>query len=206
MRLTTLLAVLALFLAAPAVSRAQSLGDVAKKEQEKQEKKKKKEKEKEKEKSGKPPAPVKTYTDEDLKKARESESGAVTVLPENGNLEAGSASSGDDEAVSGEEGRPAGGRKRTETYWRERATRARSAVEEADAKVKDLEGRIAALRNDMNPVNTQDPNRLQSRDRELQQAIDALDGARLSADAARKALADLEEEARRAGALPGWLR
>jgi hypothetical protein len=93
MRLTTLLAVLVLFLAAGAVSRAQSLGEVAKKEQEKQEKKKK-------EKTGKPPAPVKTYTDEDLKKARESEAGAVTVLPENGNLEAGSASSSvDDEVV-----------------------------------------------------------------------------------------------------------
>jgi archaellum component FlaC len=79
-------------------------------------------------------------------------------------------------------------------------------VTEADAKVKDLEARVAAIRNDMNPVNTQDPNRLQSRDRELHEAIDALDAARLSADAARKALSDLEEEARRAGALPGWLR
>jgi hypothetical protein len=197
MRLTTLLAVLALLAAAPAVARAQSLGEVAKKEQEKQEKKKK-------DKTGKPPAKV--YTDEDLKKARESEAGAVTVLPENGNLESGSASSGDDEVASGEEGRPAGGRRRTETYWRDRAARARNAVEEADAKVKDLEGRIAALRNDMNPVNTQDPNRLQSRDRELREAIDALDAARVSADAARKALADLEEEARRAGAMPGWLR
>jgi hypothetical protein len=199
MRLTTLLAVLVLLFATPAVSRAQSLGEVAKKEQEKQEKKKK-------EKSGKPPATVKVYTDEDLKKARESEAGAVTVLPENGNLEGGAASSGDDDEVVSGEGRPVGGRRRTETYWRDRAARARSAVEEADAKVKDLEGRIAALRNDMNPVNTQDPNRLQSRDRELREAIDALDAARLSADAARKALADLEEEARRAGAMPGWLR
>ena len=197
MRLTTLLALLVLLLAAPAFSRAQSLGEAAKKEQEKQEKKKK---------SGKPPATVKVYTDEDLKKARESESGAVTVLPENGNLEAGSASSGDDDEVVSGEGRPVGGRRRTETYWRDRATRARTAVEEADAKVKDLEARVAAIRNDMNPVNTQDPNRLQSRDRELREAIDALDAARLSADAARKVLSDLEEEARRAGALPGWLR
>jgi len=197
MRLTTLLALLVLLLAAPAFSRAQSLGEAAKKEQEKQEKKKK---------SGKPPATVKVYTDEDLKKARESESGAVTVLPENGNLEAGSASSGDDDEVVSGEGRPVGGRRRTETYWRDRATRARTAVEEADAKVKDLEARVAAIRNDMNPVNTQDPNRLQSRDRELREAIDALDAARLSADAARKALSDLEEEARRPGALPGWLR
>jgi len=197
MRLTILLAaVLALLLGAPSASRAQSLGDVAKKEQEKQEKKKK-------EKSGKPPAKV--YTEEDLKKARESESGAVTVLPENGNLASGAASSGDDEVVSGE-GRPPGGRRRTEAYWRDRATRARDAVNEADAKVKDLEARVVALRNDMNPVNTQDPNRLQTRDRDLREAIDSLDAARRDADAARKAVADLEEEARRAGALPGWVR
>ncbi len=197
MRLTILLAaVLALLLGAPSASRAQSLGDVAKKEQEKQEKKKE-------EKSGKPPAKV--YTEEDLKKARESESGAVTVLPENGNLASGAASSGDDEVVSGE-GRPPGGRRRTEAYWRDRATRARDAVNEADAKVKDLEARVVALRNDMNPVNTQDPNRLQTRDRDLREAIDSLDAARRDADAARKAVADLEEEARRAGALPGWVR
>ena len=196
MRLT-LLSILVLLVAAPAVSRAQSLGEVAKREEEKQEKKKK---------SGKPPAKVKVYTDEDLKKARENESGALTVLPENGNLESGTVSSSDDDEVVSGEGRPAGGRRRTETYWRDRATRLRDAVTEADGKVRDLEARIAALRNDMNPVNTQDPNRLQTRDRELQEATDGLDAARRAADAARKALADLEEEARRAGAMPGWVR
>jgi hypothetical protein len=197
-RLGLVCVALASLLAGTTVVRAQSLGEVAKKEQEKQERKKK-------EKSGKPPAKV--YTEEDLKKARESEAGAVTVLPENGNVESGSASSSsdDDEAVSGE-GRPAGGKRRTETYWRGRATRARDAVNEADAKVKDLEARVTAIRNDLNPVNTQDPNRLQTRDRELREAIDALEAARQGADAARKALSDLEEEARRAGALPGWLR
>jgi len=196
MRLT-LLSILVLLVAAPAVSRAQSLGEVAKREEEKQEKKKK---------SGKPPAKVKVYTDEDLKKARENESGALTVLPENGNLESGTVSSSDDDEVVSGEGRPVGGRRRTETYWRDRATRLRDAVTEADGKVKDLEARIAALRNDMNPINTQDPNRLQTRDRELQEATDGLDAARRAADAARKALADLEEEARRAGAMPGWVR
>jgi DNA repair exonuclease SbcCD ATPase subunit len=197
MRLT-LLSVLLLIMAMPVVSPAQSLGEVAKKEEEKQEKKKK---------SGKPPAKVKVYTDEDLKKARESETGALTVLPENPNLEAASSASStdDDEVVSGE-GRPAGGRRRTEAYWRGRATRLREAVDEADGKVRDLESRISAIRNDMNPVNTQDPNRLQSRDRELREAMDSLDAARREAETARKALADLEEEARRAGAMPGWLR
>jgi DNA repair exonuclease SbcCD ATPase subunit len=185
-----------LFLGVPMLAPAQSLGEVAKREQEKQDKKKK---------SGKPPATVKVYTDDDLKKARESESGAVTVLPENGNLEAAPASSSDDEVVSGE-GRPVGGRKRNEEYWRNRTTQLREAAQEADNKVKELEARIAALRNDMSPSNVQDPNRLQSRDRELREAMDSLDATRSAAETARKALADLEEEARRAGVPPGWVR
>jgi hypothetical protein len=190
-------AFLMLLLGAPVLAQAQSLGEVAKREQEKQEKKKK---------SGKPPATVKVYTDDDLKKARETESGALTVLPENGNLEAASAaSSGDDEVVSGE-GRPVGGRKRNEEYWRNRATQLREAAQEADNKVKELEARIAALRNDMSPTNVQDPNRLQSRDRELREAMDSLDATRSAAETARKTLADLEEEARRAGVPPGWVR
>jgi hypothetical protein len=186
-----------LLLAGPALVGAQSLGEVAKREQEKQDKKKK---------SGKPPATVKVYTDEDLKKARESESGAVTVLPENGNLEAAAPASADDDEVVSGEGRPVGGRRRTEAFWRTRATQLREAADEADNKVKELEARIAALRNDMSPTNVQDPNRLQSRDRDLREAMDSLDATRSAAETARKALADLEEEARRAGAPPGWVR
>ena len=191
-----LVAFVVLVLGVPVLAQAQSLGEVAKREQEKQEKKKK---------SGKPPATVKVYTDDDLKKARESESGAVTVLPENGNLEAAPASSsGDDEVVSGEG--PGRGRKRNEEFWRNRTMQLREAAQEADNKVKELEARIAALRNDMSPSNVQDPNRLQSRDRELREAMDSLDATRSAAETARKALADLEEEARRAGVPPGWVR
>jgi DNA repair exonuclease SbcCD ATPase subunit len=188
---------LALLLAGPAFAWAQSLGEVAKREEEKQEKKKKK--------SGKPPATVKVYTDEDLKKAREAESGAVTVLPENGNLEAAAAASSDDDEVVSGEGGPVR-RKGKEAYWRNRATQVREAAQEADNKVKELEARIAALRNDMSPTNVMDPNRLQSRDRELRAAMDSLDATRSAAETARKALADLEEEARRAGVPPGWVR
>src|SRR2546422_11686586 len=90
---------LVLLLGVPALAQPQSLGEVAKREQEKQEKKKK---------SGKPPATIKVYTDEDLKKARESESGAVTVLPENGNLEAAAAASSEDNEVASGEGGPVG--------------------------------------------------------------------------------------------------
>ncbi|HLQ21741.1 MAG TPA: hypothetical protein VK132_00975, partial [Gemmatimonadales bacterium] len=62
-RLTPISVALVLLVAVPAVAGAQSLGEVAKREEEK------------KKKSGKPPGKV--YTEEDLKKARESGSGAV---------------------------------------------------------------------------------------------------------------------------------
>ena len=123
------------------------------------------------------------------------------MLPENGNESGNVSSPSLDDRSNGEEGP-----KRNEKYWRREAAERRDVVREAEARIKELEEKITALRSDLSPVNTQDPNRLQSRDRELREAIDALDAARLSADAARKALSDLEEEARRAGALPGWLR
>ena len=80
-------------------------------------------------------------------------------------------------------------------------------MRKADARVQELETRISALRVDITPgVNVQDPNRLQTLDRALREAQDALDAARREAASARQALADLEDEARRAGALPGWVR
>jgi DNA repair exonuclease SbcCD ATPase subunit len=169
---------------------AQSLGEVAKREEEK------------KKKSGKPPATAKVYTDEDLKKARESGSSAVNFLPENENVTS-AARSSDDGSGGGEgEGGGVGGEK----YWRNIAKQRRAAVQEAEQEVKTLESRIAALRNDMSPTNVQDPNRLQTQGRDLQKAQEDLESARHELEQARQSLANLEDEARRAGAMPGWVR
>jgi len=181
---------LVLALAGPAVVWSQSLGDVAKREEEK------------KKKSGKPPsAAPKVYTEEDLKKARDSDSAAVTVLPENGNIERSSSGSSSDKPTGGE-----GGAAQGERYWRRQAADRRDAVTEAEKKVRDLQARISALRTDISPSNLMDPNRLQSQDRDLRQAQDDLEAAQRELAAARQRLADLEDEARRAGALPGWVR
>jgi len=94
----------------------------------------------------------------------------------------------------------------TEDYWRSRASRARAAITDAEANVRQLETRVAGLRNDMSPVGTNDPNRLQTREAELGRAITELEAAQRSVTAAQQALADLEEEARRKGVPPGWLR
>jgi chromosome segregation ATPase len=171
---------------------AQSLGEVAKREEEK------------KKKSGKPPATAKVYTDEDLKKARKSGTSAVNFLPENENTSSSSSSSSsgaDQERSGGDEGGGGG-----EKYWRNIAKQRREAVQEAEQEVKTLESRIAALRNDMSPTNVQDPTRLQTQGRDLQKAQEDLEAARHELEQARQSLANLEDEARRAGAMPGWVR
>ena len=70
----------------------------------------------------------------------------------------------------------------------------------------ELEARITALRNDLSPVGLGDPNRQQTREAEIGQAQRQLETARAALAAARKAVDDLEDDARRAGALPGWVR
>jgi hypothetical protein len=93
-----------------------------------------------------------------------------------------------------------------EKFWRNKAAERREAVRKADARVQELEARVAALQTDMNPANVQDPNRLQNIDRQLREAQEALTAAQRDAAAAREAVANLEDEARRGGGLPGWVR
>jgi predicted nucleic acid-binding Zn-ribbon protein len=192
---------LALFLAVPVPGPAQSLGEIAKREEEKKEKKKK---------AGKPPSTAKVYTEEDLKKARESDAGNLTILPDTGATESSSSSgsSGEQPAgrLGGENSVESTARPRDERGWRALASQRRQAVKVAESRVQMLEGQIAALRNDMSPTNVMDPNRLQTQGRELEEAQTNLDAARQELDQARQALANLEDDARRAGAMPGWVR
>jgi predicted nucleic acid-binding Zn-ribbon protein len=82
----------------------------------------------------------------------------------------------------------------------------REALARAEARIAELEARITALRNDMSPVGLTDPNRLQTMQAEIATAQRELEAARAAAAAARQAVDDLEDDARRAGALPGWVR
>jgi hypothetical protein len=114
-----------------------------------------------------------------------------------------------------------------ESYWRSRVQQAQSAITAADRKVKELEAQAAREQRmgDARPIDCTTERRPGEaftawRDRALAQskkceqaaastpaaASTLLEAARRDAAAARKALDDLYEEARRAGALPGWLR
>jgi len=94
---------------------------------------------------------------------------------------------------------------RTEADWKERAERARERAEQAGAAVAAAQAEARRLENDFYAWS--DGN---YRERVIRPAWDqARERARLlelEADAAKAALSDLEEEARRSGTPPGWLR
>jgi hypothetical protein len=118
---------------------------------------------------------------------------------------------------------------RGEAYWRGRATAARAAVDAAQRRVADLEQRAARF-GPIHPgpitapcqagvqtgghrsINPDSANKTVTCniDALLQQEgwkVQAeLEQARAALERARRALEGLDEEARRAGALPGWLR
>ena len=94
---------------------------------------------------------------------------------------------------------------RTEEEWRQLVAQNHRRQDRADAEVKRLELETRRLENDFYAWS--DGN---YRDRVIrpnwEQAREALKKARLDLDAASVARSDMEEEARRSGAPPGWLR
>ena len=92
-----------------------------------------------------------------------------------------------------------------EAEWRERARSARRRVEELKARAFQLQGDAAALEKDFYRWDDG-----QYRDGVIKPAWDKkkeeLEAARKELAAAEQELADLPEKARKAGALPGWLR
>jgi hypothetical protein len=93
----------------------------------------------------------------------------------------------------------------SEAEWREAARAARARVADAKARVQELEATAKKLENDFYAWDDG-----QYRDRVIKPAWDKtrdqLEEAKRELAAAEKDLADLPEKARRAGALPGWIR
>jgi len=100
---------------------------------------------------------------------------------------------------------PPGGPSAEELKWREAVRAARKRVEDAGKRVEELEAANHKLENDFYAWDDG-----QYRDRVIKPAWDKakadLEAARQEQAAAEKDLADLPEKARKAGALPGWLR
>ena len=142
----------------------------------------------------------KVLTNEDLEKSRQG-GAAVSVLAADG-VEPAPVSEGrfnsEDDTTNAV--------LQDEATWRQRADTARTRITDADANVAQAERRLAELRSDLTADDSMNPYREQNRASEITAQMERLDAARAEAAAARQAMSDLEDEARRARVPPGWLR
>ena len=174
------------------VAAEQSLGDAAAREQKKREERKKKG----------AASDGRVFTEEDLRpgslSAEPKPSPAAKATPQ----PSATPTPAPDVDLAAEEA----ARDAAKESWAARADQARQGIAAADTEVRQLEARVEALRNDRGAANAMDPFRLQTLEVDLASATAALEAARARAAKARQQLADLEDEARRAGVPPGWLR
>jgi len=179
-RALNLLTVLALAVTTPVVGSAQSLGDVARKEEARR----------------KATKTGKVYTNDTI---RGGERPAPTPAP--ADAAAGS------QAQSGEKPKPAPAaddRKKQEEYWRGRVAEARNGLERAKMFQEALQTRINSLSNDF--ASRDDPAQRSQIASNRQKALAELDRVTKDIAGFQKQIADIEEEGRKAGVPPGWLR
>jgi DNA repair exonuclease SbcCD ATPase subunit len=91
-----------------------------------------------------------------------------------------------------------------EAWWRARIAQAKEAQRRAEAFAEALQSRINALATDM--VNRDDPYQRAKISDDRQKALAELQRVTNEIEQAKKDIADIEEEARRANVPPGWLR
>jgi hypothetical protein len=197
-RLTSLLAG-GLLVGAAASLHAQSLGDVAKKEEERR----------------KTTAPAaKTYTNKDLavvpappvdtsaKDSDKADAGKSDKAekPATKDGEKADIDKGADKATD----KDAGGSAKDQKYWKQRIDAARLALDRDKGYLDAMQTRVNALTTDF--VNRDDPAQRGIIERDRQRALTELDRLKKQIVDDQKAITDIEEEARRAGVPPGWLR
>jgi hypothetical protein len=191
-----------LLVGAAASLHAQSLGDVAKKEEERR----------------KATAPAaKTYTNKDLAavpappvdaSAKDSDKAdADKTAGKSEKTDKPAAKDADkadaDKAADKATDKAAGGA-RDQKYWKDRIDAARLALDRDSGYLDAMQTRINALTTDF--VNRDDPAQRGIIERDRQRALAELDRLKKQIVDDRKAITDIEEEARRAGVPPGWLR
>jgi hypothetical protein len=172
---------------ATAVS-AQSLGDVAKKEQARRKAVKQ---------------PGKVYTNDSLRPSEPAGSDApappaastdTTPAPD----AAAATQSRDDDKAAADDA------KKDEGYWKDRLTQARTALDRAKTFAEALQSRINALQTDF--AARSDPAQRAVIERDKQKAVAELDRVNQEVKDDTKAIADIQEEARKAGVPAAWYR
>lgn len=108
------------------------------------------------------------------------------------------------EAAKPETPPPGQDEQKDEAWWRERITRARDGLRRSESFLEALQTRVNVLSADF--VNRDDPYQRAKIGEDRQKALAEME--RVSADilSFKKQIEDIEEEARKAGVPPGWLR
>lgn len=164
---------------APAFAQNPALADVAKKERERRKA---------------TPAPKKVYTNKDLPESAAQPPAAPA---------AGTPAAGAEQAASTPQQKPAGAAK-DEAWWRNRITTARDELRRNEVFLEALQSRINSLSADF--VNRDDPYQRAKIGEERQKALAQMDQVRKEVEEDKKLIEEIEEEARKAGVPPGWLR
>jgi len=165
-----------LFAASAASQSAPSLAEIARKEAERRAKVK---------------ASGKTYTNEDLRKGPPVTTSAAETKPQTPPKPAPAQPAAPDPA-------------KDEKYWRDRITTARAALERNQVFLDALQSRVNALTADFTARD--DPAQRALIGIERQRALVEMDRVKAEIQQVTQQIADIEEEARRAGVPPGWLR
>jgi len=151
-------------------------------------------------------APSKVYTNDDLHsdftKATPSPATPAAAAPAATTPAAGAAPA--TSAGAPAQGAAAGGEVRDQAYWSGRMADARSKVERSQAFAQALQNRVDMLWTDF--VNRGDPVQQRTIEQERNKAIAELERLKKEIDENQKAVAAVEDEARRAGVPAGWLR
>src|SRR5262245_49538420 len=184
-------------------ARQQSLADVAKKEEDRRKA---------------APATGKVYTNKDLKPVPTvgSPAGDPSVLTggteKDGDKPAEDKATADgDKAAAGDkadkpaDAKPAeAGAAKDQKYWKDRIDAANLALDRDMGYAEAMQTRINALTTDF--VNRDDPAQRSVIEQNRNRALAELDRLKKQIEDDKKTISDIEEEARRAGVPPGWLR
>jgi len=191
-----LLSVAALvFIGVANVAAAQSLGDVAKKEEQRRKTVKS---------SGK------VYTNDELKRdptpsVPASASTGTTSTPGASSTPAPApASSGNNAGKDDSANKDGSADKSDEKTWRKRITNARESLQRSQAFADALQSQLNALSTDF--VNRDDPIQRQQIAKQRDGVVAELDRVKKEVAAQTKAISDIQEEARRANVPAGWVR
>lgn len=93
---------------------------------------------------------------------------------------------------------------RDENYWHTRVTSAREARDRAELMAVALQNRVDGLGAEFTAVD--DPSQRALVEQQRQLALTELDSARAQVESLDEEVGNIQEEARRAGVPPGWLR